>query len=141
MARAGDDHDISSALGLSRPLGSYAPRTQRRYRAAFEQGLTREDVTRREREQRAAAPSGLARSIRSAGMRRAENEPDSIRRLVNAVGPEKAREILGDQLAAIREYKATGNPTKGRQGLRHQSAPVHGEIIIDLKPYTDYHPS
>lgn len=138
---AGNDHDISRALGLPRPLDSYAPRTQRRYRAAYREGLTRSDVTRREREQRGSSPAGLAAQIRRVGIRTPEHEPDGIRRLVAAVGSERAREILSDQLASARDYKENKNPSRGRAGLRHLDAEIRGEEIIDLKPYTYYRAS
>lgn len=141
MPPASNPNDITRRLGLPRPFESYAPRTQRRYRSAYEQGLTRTDVTRREREQRQNSPAGLAAAIRREGVRTPEHDPDGIRRLVGAVGSVRAKEMLRDQLDATRQFKETGNPTIGRATQRHLDAPVSGEQIVDLKPYTYYHPA
>jgi len=138
---ASNPNDITRRLGLPRPFETYAPRTQRRYRAAYEQGLTRSDVTRREREQRAGAPAGLAAAIRREGVRTPDHEPDGIRRLVGAVGSVRAKEMLRDQLNATRQYKETGSTVLGQSTQRHKDAPVLTEEIIDLAPYTYYHPA
>jgi hypothetical protein len=96
-----------------------------------------ERTSRAESEQRSAAPAGLAAAIRRNGMRVA-NDPDDIRRLVKALGPENARKILSDQLAAVRAMRESGNPTAGRVAQANRGLPIINDDMIDLAPYTYY---
>lgn len=138
--------DITSALGLARPFDTYAPRTQRRYRAAYRRGLDRERALAEERVKRSAQPTTRARES-ARQLRRlhanvgGSHDNDNITRLISAVGAGQAAEILETQLKSIRQFKATGSSVSGRDAWAgRENIEISGDEMIDLTPYFYYKP-
>lgn len=161
-ARAGDAltrsdqlalDNLQSRLGLSRPLTSYAPRTQRRYLKAAREGVSASDINRREYRARGDVATGTTRlalieqyrrRIDSSTLERTDaHTPEAITDLINLYGEAFVLDILAAQVSSIEQYSA-GNKGAGNRRwearadllARHRSAL---ELDEALDPYFWYH--
>jgi aspartokinase len=127
--------NLTSRLGLNRPLDDYAPRTQRRYlKVAREGSRARQIETLRAR---LAASTIETRDAHSA---------DAIQDLVNTYGERFVYELLAGQVRAMEQY-AAGSTSAGaaRWATRSEFLQRYRRDVYELDdvidPYFYYHGS
>ena len=148
MARSYDSHAITTQLGLPRPFDTYAPRTQRRYAAAYARGdqSFRETNTREYRQRISTDKQQALRSARTlskgSGDRTGKYDKDTLNDFAAAAGWEEVNSILAYQVEARKEYKDTGSSASGSRRFYAMQREYYNEDtgdMFDATPYGYYH--
>lgn len=144
MARSYDSHAITTQLGLPRPFDTYAPRTQRRYAAAYARGdESYRDTNTREYRQRISTDKQQALSSartlsRIGGETPGQYDPDTLNDFAAAAGWDEVKQVLANQVAARKEYKTTGASSSGSRNFYAMQREYYNEDTGDYFDATAY---
>lgn len=146
--------NLTSKLGLSKPIADYAPRTRRRYLAAAREGLTAQEVNRKEWTSRPDGITGAKRltaienaraAIENSSVEGSAHQPHSreeVAHLIDLYGAPFVMRLLTDQLNSITAYQNGDNgPGRRRWFARDEIIAQYrdGLDVTDLDPYFYYH--